>query len=796
MTVLITLSAGLSTGPFDIYDDVDGYDIAIEVGVSRASLIAGFTTSNVRAGATTILVTDTSVCATQTYLPIGVLIPPCADGMDIVFLVDYTGSMGTAINGVKATIVSIVDTIVTESNNNYRLGLVLFDEYTSETVSNYSTKVDYTNLPIAQRVINTGIGSKYQWITAVEMMQTNNQSSFTDQLNILNTSLFPIGNGQGIPEPSDMGVDLVSNDEFAGAFRAGVSRIIILITDAVPSGNDDTYNSTDITFINNLIPQVVSKGIRVLLMTTAAASALDTLAIGTGGIVSNGFSGAEIITALEEICDTIVPTTTTTTTIPSALCRFVEVADSVDQSRYGVRYLREDGNVIDIVFSSMLGAPTVNGTLFAYCSVTPGETWDSLVNALVVIPGIDYLPSGGLCDDGDPCITLTPTTTTTTTIVPTTTVAPTTTIAPTTTTTTLIPTTTTTLALNCSLDGTATAFFETTTTVAPTTTTTTTSETLTCAIIISEDTDAAIDLCPVAGRKIAQIFTIPQTLNIGNIGVTWTTLGSPDFDFSLSLYNVSGGEPTTLIVTSPTLYPASLADQLMHLFTFDYTLAAGTYAFVIERVNIVLCDDLNHADPQVNMSHNYTEGHVAFYEPNTWMQFDWDLTSIINYYTPCIETAVPTTTTVAPTTTTVAPTTTTVAPTTTTVAPTTTTVAPILVTVREEPYPAGNIYDKQATFEITSGDATIEVRYELIAENGSGAQYISLAVPNNFGTLYDIGEFRQHTYSIYDFNSFSAPLRLFGAASGEFCTVRVTILSTSNGVIQTPNYVDITMTMP
>ena len=462
MTVLITLSAGLSTGPFDIYDDVDGYSVAIEVGVPRASLVSGFTTSNVRAGATTILVVDTSVCATQTYLPIGVLIPPCSEGMDIVFLVDYTGSMGSAINGVKATIATIASTIVTESNNNYRLGLVLFDEYTSATVSNYSTKVDYTNLPIAQRVINTGAALKYQWITAVEMMQTNNQSTFTDQLNILNTSLFPLGNGQGTPEPSDMGVDLISNDEFAGAFRAGVSRIIILITDAAPSGNDDTYNATDITFINNLIPQVASKGIRVLLMTTAAASALDTLAIGTGGLVSNGFSGAEIITAIEEIC------TGTTGNYKIQQCTTLDLFNTTKDYPFIL------GDIVEF----QVGTP-------GFGNVLCGEIVDT--NFIGIPDATLHSPITRDCGDVIHCDIVAPTTTTTvapttTTVAPTTTtVAPTTTtVAPTTTTTTVATTTTTTevVLANCSLEGNvsnvitpSTTTGAPTTTIAPTTTT-------------------------------------------------------------------------------------------------------------------------------------------------------------------------------------------------------------------------------------------------------------------------------------------------------------------------------------
>ena len=232
----------------------------------------------------------------------------CTDGMDVVFLLDYTGSMGAGINTIKSSIISIVNTIQTESNNNYRLGLVTFDEYPGPGVYNYGSNFEYTSLPISQRKINTGLSGIYQWITAWEKMGTNNITTFTTQLNKLN-GIVPLGNGSGQPEPSDMGVDLISTNNYlgyeyiAGTFRPGVSKLIILITDAPPSGDDDAYNSTDVTFINGLIPQLFAQNIRVLLMTSYTTStALDTLATGTNGSVTIGFNPTSIITAIQNIC--------------------------------------------------------------------------------------------------------------------------------------------------------------------------------------------------------------------------------------------------------------------------------------------------------------------------------------------------------------------------------------------------------------------------------------------------------------------------------------------------------------
>ena len=233
----------------------------------------------------------------------------CIDGMDVVFLVDYTGSMGGAINNVKSSIASIASTIQTESNNNYRLGLMIYDEYDGSNQPPYFNQSGYSTLPPNQKFVNNGAGYG-QWITTLERMSLNNISSFTTQLNLLNTEgVFVLGDGSGFPEPADMGVELITTSRYpgysymAGTFRNNVAKLIILITDATPSGNDDTYNTTDVTLINNLIPVLVNQNIQVLLMTTYSNNALYTLANGTNGLVSNSFSPSAIITAIQNICN-------------------------------------------------------------------------------------------------------------------------------------------------------------------------------------------------------------------------------------------------------------------------------------------------------------------------------------------------------------------------------------------------------------------------------------------------------------------------------------------------------------
>jgi hypothetical protein len=71
MTVLITLTtAGSSTGPFSLYSDVDSYSTPFETGVSKASLLAGYTSTLVPASTSIIRVMSTGTCTNYTDLPV------------------------------------------------------------------------------------------------------------------------------------------------------------------------------------------------------------------------------------------------------------------------------------------------------------------------------------------------------------------------------------------------------------------------------------------------------------------------------------------------------------------------------------------------------------------------------------------------------------------------------------------------------------------------------------------------------------------------------------------------------
>jgi len=71
MNVVITLTtAGTDTGPFNIYSDVDGYISAFEVNISRASLLAGFPSSNAPNGTNIIKVQSVGICSNQIFISV------------------------------------------------------------------------------------------------------------------------------------------------------------------------------------------------------------------------------------------------------------------------------------------------------------------------------------------------------------------------------------------------------------------------------------------------------------------------------------------------------------------------------------------------------------------------------------------------------------------------------------------------------------------------------------------------------------------------------------------------------
>lgn len=71
MDVIITLvNSGTSVGPFDIYSNVDSFAAPVATGISRASLVAGYTLAGVSSLTTTVKLVSTGSCNSVIFLSV------------------------------------------------------------------------------------------------------------------------------------------------------------------------------------------------------------------------------------------------------------------------------------------------------------------------------------------------------------------------------------------------------------------------------------------------------------------------------------------------------------------------------------------------------------------------------------------------------------------------------------------------------------------------------------------------------------------------------------------------------
>lgn len=146
----------------------------------------------------TVITPTPSKTATATPTPTPGVPPKCGP-IDIVFVIDDTGSMGGAINNVKAGINSIINDVTAYSAGDYQMGLLTFKDT----------------------------------VTVRNALAPGNAAAVA--ANVLSLSA---SGGSNTPEASDVAVGAAVG--FPN-WRAGALKIIVLVTDAPPGGSDDTY---------------------------------------------------------------------------------------------------------------------------------------------------------------------------------------------------------------------------------------------------------------------------------------------------------------------------------------------------------------------------------------------------------------------------------------------------------------------------------------------------------------------------------------------------------------------------
>jgi hypothetical protein len=212
---------------------------------------------------------------------------PIDNGLDIVFVIDITSSMGTAISYIVRDLQKLIDTIIAKTKGTYRFGLLTISEYQqgkTATVYNppYSKLDVYKNLPASNiEIYKYDQGSSF-WVsrfTAVVEMSDNNGDEMKTNLSEIQKWVY---DGGSAAESIDMAVKLVAIDKMTGSFRSDVENMIVLVTDTDPSGGDDAYSATDIAYIPELAADIKAEGLKVYILGTKPS--LDPLANGTGGI--------------------------------------------------------------------------------------------------------------------------------------------------------------------------------------------------------------------------------------------------------------------------------------------------------------------------------------------------------------------------------------------------------------------------------------------------------------------------------------------------------------------------------
>jgi len=182
----------------------------------------------------------------------------CEEGVDIVFILDATGSQQTSIDNIKNSITSdIIPAIVANFGTNYRLGLVSVKD---------------------RRLVGQAL------FDILEPMSLTNEISFLTQIN----SIIAEG-GFNYPEPTDTALEAVLNNtetldrvgtnlggNTIGAFRTNAAKAIVLVTDTPPSGLDDLYTNADWLNSDLLASQANTQGIQIFSYLTTETEQVAT----------------------------------------------------------------------------------------------------------------------------------------------------------------------------------------------------------------------------------------------------------------------------------------------------------------------------------------------------------------------------------------------------------------------------------------------------------------------------------------------------------------------------------------
>jgi hypothetical protein len=194
---------------------------------------------------------------------------PCAQGMDVVFVLDYSAQghyayMPVLKNQYTSYIGNKIDNL---SGGDYRVGIVTYEGDTTLSSPAYSSSGFYQSLPAGQKIAEIVPGG-HHFITCWQKMTQANNTTVSAVINALDStnSNSTAVDGSGSMQPAGRALLEVGTNEFAGQWRNGVAKFIIVLS---PDDADETVSYMQ----NTVLPGAEQNQIQhIVLCKNSAAS--------------------------------------------------------------------------------------------------------------------------------------------------------------------------------------------------------------------------------------------------------------------------------------------------------------------------------------------------------------------------------------------------------------------------------------------------------------------------------------------------------------------------------------------
>lgn len=237
--------------------------------------------------------------------------PTCQDGIDIAFCIDYTGSMSHVFETLKTNIVDFIKEVnrIT-GGENYRIGISIFDQQINfgNTLQSANSEIEkyieadnkkyfsknfeydyyYSGFEPNDPDIDPSAVPKHINVFGAIHSLNDVKTDYTDsklinRINLLNKGEnkaegLPLGDGGNNPEPSDIILNKVINENFLSPFDNNHAKYVVLITDTYPSGRDDEYSTFIEPFtLQKVAKSMVDKKIQPILILVNTQSDVDNI---------------------------------------------------------------------------------------------------------------------------------------------------------------------------------------------------------------------------------------------------------------------------------------------------------------------------------------------------------------------------------------------------------------------------------------------------------------------------------------------------------------------------------------